>query len=271
MKTQVKFIVGLWVLIAQFCTTFVRGDLFNFPKKSLLTGQQQEDVRKIFMDTMLEASKAFIVCLQDSTFKKRIKASLRDPEIMKTILLERFFKHSRRKDDKGIVKKFVREISQGEDFEAIVGDHNDALFNGIIRETIRIFEKKCSGNIKDKKAMVKEVFKVLWEGITNKELECNVDINFLNAVRESIGSRVSFDVIGSAYDLFHNTPGDLCDKIATVVSNVLCLEFDSAVENNCCCGCLQTTWSITKKAFKEVLPVIPTLIQVALLIAKEVI
>ena len=270
MKTQVKFIVGLWVLIAQFCTTFARGDLFNFPEKSLLTEQQQEDVRKIFMDTMLEASRAFIGCLQNPEFNNMIKTSLGNSEVLKTILLERFFKHSRKKDDKKIVDGLTGKVTSKEDFLTIIGDRNDALFNGIIRGTVRGFAGKYLNEVDDKEEILKEVFKVLWKGITNKELICNVDINFINAVRETIGG-VSFDMVGSVCEIFNSTPGDLCDKIATVVSNVLCSEFDSAVENNCCCSCLQTTWSITKKAFKDVLPMIPTLIQVALLIAKEVI
>lgn len=270
MKIQVKFIVGLWVLIAQFCTALVRGDLFNFPEGSLLNQQQQEDVRKVFMDTMLDASRAFIAYLQDPTFNKMIKTSLGNSEVLKTMLLERFFKHSKKKDDKKVIVDLLGVISQREDFSTIVGDRNDGLFNGIIRETIREFAGKCLSVEDNKEEVLKEVFKVLWEGVTNKELICNVDVNFINAVRETIGG-VGFGMVSSAYEIFNSTPGDFCDKIATVVSNVLCLEFDSAVESNCCCGCLQTTWSITKKAFKKVLPVLPTLIQVALLIAKEVI
>jgi len=270
MKIQIKFIVGLWVLIAQFCTTLVRGDLFNFPERSLLNEQQQEDIRKIFMDTMLDASRAFIVYLQNPEFNKMIKTSLGNSEVLKTMLLERFFKHSKKKDDKKVLEDLIGMITQKEDFSTIVGDRNDGLFNGIIRETIREFAGKYLSEVDNKEEILKEIFKVLWEGITNKELICNVDINFINAVRETIGG-VGFEMVSSVYEIFNSTSGDFCDKIATVVSNVLCSEFDSVIESNCCCGCLQTTWSITKKAFKKVLPVLPTLIQVALLIAKEVI
>ena len=270
MKIQFKFIIGLWMLIAQFCTTWVRGDLFNFSQKSLLNEQQQEEVRKIFMDTMLDASRAFIVYLQNPIFKGRIKTSLGDPEVLKAILLERFFKHSKKKDDKKAIIDLIEMVSSKEDFLAIVGDRDDALFNGIIRETLRVFKEEYLGDVDNKEEILREIFKVLWDGITNKELICDVDINFINAVREAIGV-VSFDVVSSAYEIFNDTPGDLCDRIATVVSCLLCTEFDSAVGKNGCCGCLQTTWGVTKKAFKKVLPVLPTLIQVALLIAKEVI
>jgi len=270
MKIQVKFIVGLWVLIAQFCTTLVRGDLFNFPESSLLNEQQQEDIRKIFMNTMLDASRAFIVYLQNPEFNKKIKTSVGNAEVLKTMFLERFFKHSKKKDDKKIIADLLEVVSNGEDFLVIAGDHNDALFNGIIRETMRVFAGNHLSRVDNQEAILKEIFNVLWNGITNKELVCDVDINFINAVREAIGG-VGFGMVSSAYEIFNDTPGDLCDKIATVVSQLLCSEFYSAVDDNTCCNCLQTTWGITKKAFKKVLPVLPTLLQVALLIAKEVI
>lgn len=270
MKIQIKFIVGLWVLVAQFCTTLVRGDLFNFPKESLLTTQQQEEVRNVFMDTMLDASRSFIVYLQNPSFKKMIKTSLGNSEVLKTMLLERFFKHSKKKDDKKIIADLLEGVSNGEDFLVIAGDRNDALFNGIIRETMRVFAGKYLRELDNQEAILNEIFKVLWDGITNKELVCNVDINFINAVRETIGG-VGFDMVSSAYEIFNDTSGDFCDKIATVVSQLLCSEFNSAVDGNACCSCLQTTWGMTKKAFKKVLPVLPTLLQVALLIAKEVI
>ena len=75
MKIQIKFIVGLWVLVAQFCTTLVRGDLFNFPKESLLNAQQQEEVRNVFMETMLDASRSFVVYLQNPLFKRDVAVS----------------------------------------------------------------------------------------------------------------------------------------------------------------------------------------------------
>lgn len=270
MKIQIKFMVGLWVLVAQFCTTLVRGDLFNFPKESLLNTQQQETVRKIFMETMLEASRSFIVYLQDPSFKQVIKTSLSNSEILKTMLLERFFKYSKKKDDKKIIANLLEVVSNEEDFLAIAGDRNDALFNGIIRETVRVFARNHLNGLGNQEMVLKEIFKVLWEGITNKELVCEIDVNFINAIREAIGG-VSFNMVNSAYEIFNNTPGDLCDKIATVVSQLLYLEFNTAVDDNACCSCLQTTWGITKKACKKVLPVLPTLLQVALLIAKEVI
>jgi len=141
MKIQVKFIVGLWVLIAQFCTTLVRGDLFNFPESSLLNEQQQEDIRKIFMNTMLDASRAFIVYLQNPEFNKKIKTSVGNAEVLKTMFLERFFKHSKKKDDKKIIADLLEVVSNGEDFLVIAGDHNDALFNVL---TLLAFTKYTS-------------------------------------------------------------------------------------------------------------------------------
>ena len=161
MKIQIKFIVGLWVLVAQFCTNLVRGDLFNFPKESLLNTQQQEEVRNVFMETMLEASRSFIVYLQNPSFKKMIKTSLGNSEVLKTMLLERFFKHSKKKDDKKIIADLLEGVSNGEDFLIIAGDHNDALFNGIIRETMRVFTGKYLSGAENQEAILKEIFKVL--------------------------------------------------------------------------------------------------------------
>ena len=79
MKVRFKFIVGLLVLLIQFCTPCLKGDLFSFSKKSLLNDQQQEAVRTFFMATMLDASRAFIAYLQDPVFCKAIKTSLNNP------------------------------------------------------------------------------------------------------------------------------------------------------------------------------------------------
>ena len=106
---------------------------------------------------------------------------------------------------------------------------------------------------------------------TNKNLICCIDVNFVNALKESLGNQVSLEMIGTAFDTFHNTQGDLCDKIATVVSHLLCNEFQNTADESCCCGCIKGTWGLTKKIMKKVIPVLPALIQVALLIAKEII
>lgn len=271
MKIRFKFIIGLLVLLAQFCTLCVKGDLFKFPKKSLLDESQQEEVRQLFMDTMLDASKAFIAYLQDPVFSKAINASLNNPSVLKTILLDCFFKYSRKDEDKKIVAKFARFTKDEENFLFVVRDGNDALFNGIIRETIRRFSVKHLNRSKDKKAIIKEVFKVLWNGITNKDLKCSIDVSFINAMKEGVGRQLSSDVIGSVYDIFHSASGDFCEKIATIVANLLCTEFNNVVDENCCCTCLKSTLGVAKKVFKKVLPILPTLLQIALIITKEVI
>ena len=268
---QFKFIIGLWVLLAQLCTPCAKGDLFNFPKESLLNEQQQEAVRSFFMDVMLDASRSFIAYLQDPVFYKDIKTSLNNPSALKTILLERFFKYSRKDEDRKLVAKFARFAKNEENFLFVVHNGNDGLFNGIIRESIRRFAVKYLDRSNDKKAIIKEIFKVLWKGITNEKLTCSIDVSFINAISETIGGGVSPDVIGSVYDTFHSVPGDFCDKIATIVANFLCTEFNNAVDENCCCTCLKSTFGITKKGFKKGLPILPTLIQIALIITKEII
>lgn len=267
-----KFITGLLLLFTLLSTNFTCADLFNFPKKSLLRDHQQEEVRKFFMDTMLEASKAFIAYLQEPIFYKAIKSSLNDPESLKKVLLERFFKCSRKKEDKKLISKYSYESTKHEaDFSVIVKDGNDGLFNGIIRETIRLYADEHLIYEENKKEILKEIFKVLWEGITNKELTCSIDAGFINAIQGTVGGTASFDIVNSACDIFHKAPGDLCDKIAAVIAYLLCEEFNNTVDDNCCCTCLKGTFGVTKKIVKQLLPLVPTLIQIALLIVQEVI
>ena len=271
MKLQFKFITGLLLMVTLWGTSFVQADLFVFPEKSLLTQRKQEAIRKIFMDVMLEASNAFIVYLQNPGFSKTIKASLNNPTVLKRIFLERLFKYSRKKDDKKMINQFICDVKHEEDFSVIINSDNDGLFNGIIRETIREYAAEYLTYVENKKEVLREIFNVLWEGITNKDLVCCVDTNFISAIKEMIGDQLSVDVIGAAFDTFHNIPGDLCNKVATVISHLLCTEFNNTIETSCCCTCLKGTYGITKKIVKKVLPVLPTLIQVALLIAKEVV
>ena len=271
MNMQFKFIIVLWIMFAQVCVPCVKGDLFNFPEKSLLNEQQQEEVRSFFLDVMLDASKSFIAYLQDPVFLKKINTSFNDPSALKTMLLERFFKSSRKDEDRKLVAKFARFAKNEEKFLFILCNGNDGLFNGVIRESIRRFTVKSLDRSSDKKAIIKEIFKVLWKGITNENLTCSIDTTFINEINDTINCTLSPDIIGSVYESFHSVPGDFCDKIATIVANFLCTEFNNAVDENCCCSCLKSTFGITKKVLKKVLPILPTLIHIALIITKEVI
>ncbi len=265
MKLKFKFIV----LGSMLYASLLRADLFNFRHDSLLNEEQQVAIKTIFMEKMLEGGVAFVEYLKDSSYNTIIKAFLNNQEELKKVLLGRIFVKEGKQSDKRYIKNFILDTTKEEDFLFILKENmTDGLFNGIIRETIRVFIADHMGAYENKGEIIEEVFNVLWKGITNKSLMCSIDYSFVNSIYKECGYKLESSIICQTINVFQVTQGCFCDKVATALAHLLYVEYNSVVENiSSCCACLRTTGTI----FKKIFPVLSTVVEVALNIAKAAI
>lgn len=265
MKFKFKFII----LGSMLYASLLRADLFNFRHDSLLNEEQQIAIKTIFMEKMLEGGVAFVEYLKNSSYNTIIKAFLNDQTELKKVLLGRLFVRESKQFNKRYVKNFILNTTKSEDFLFILKeDMTDGLFNAIIRESIRVFIANYMEEYENKREIIREVFNVLWKGITNKNLTCSIDYSFVNSIYKECGHKLESNVICQTINIFQSAQGCFCDKIATALAHLLYVEYNNAAENaSNCCACLRTTGAI----FKKIFPALSTVMEVALNIAKIVI
>lgn len=250
------------------CASVLNAELFQFPENSTLSTDQQLALKALFIKSSVDGIKTLATSFKKGTLADIVKDYLKESKSLHDIILPYLLNTQHKNYDLKAVLEYNNaaidnNLVNADKFylEAITGE-NDGLFNGVIRETLKMFKKFILIDKIDDTAQLTEAFDVLWNAVSSNEAVLEFNEELLNKISELYPDLK----ISSLLESLNNIPGrNICEKIANLLASSLEEKIDEAVSSHCC-GCFQTTFGIAKDIAKTIIPYIPEILKLVITI-----
>lgn len=279
MKTLNKLLFG-GIL---FYSSILKSDFFEIPRDSILSEDQQKEVKRLFLIYLKEG----ICSLADAnTLASIIKTyKTNKTQTLYNIVLDYLIKPEHKFGNFYAIIKNTEDVFK-ETLQDIINESKDGLFNCIIIKTLNEFKSAITPrNTICKK--LHESSDVLWNAVASKK-SINLNMDTLNKILELYPDLQLEDFIQALPEslpienllnnfpikkLLQNPKKSFCEKIADILASVLEQKIDEKVDQRCCSGCFGcciTTLGFAKDIALAIIPYIPAIFQVTLAIITAV-
>lgn len=254
-----KIILGCGIC----CAPIVNADFFTFPKDSTLNETQQRCLKALFITSTTSGTKNLEAEFLQKDFAEHVKSWVKDGKDLSDLVQRLLLNGSRKEQDlKIILDASADNLTNTDDaYMAAIQDTNDGLFNGIIRETLKMFKNYIVDDTDDT-GQLQEAFDVVWNGVVNANTSPQDFKDFLNKILEIHPSSKIAEFATAVMD----APGpNLCAKIANYLGETFTEKVDEVIQSKCC-ACATSTYKAVTGAIGAILPYISEITKLIIVI-----
>lgn len=246
-KTINKMLIGGTLLSAAIS----QADLFVFKPNSTLDKTQQLSLKVLFFKSAVDSIKNLDTALQSGMLQTMVSQYLGTSTPLSDIVMNRFLNQDRKESDLNAVlvynealEKYTTDPDKADqDYLDALSSEDDALFNSVIRETLKSFKSCISKDEIGDDTQLREAFDVLWNTITDGEVTFDLDEETIDRLSDKLPN---IDLRALISEISGIQGRNICEKIAKFFATHVQTLIDSTVESSCCCGCCKGCWANTK-------------------------
>ena len=228
-----------------------QADLFVFESDSTLNETQQLSLKVLFFKSAVDSIKNLDTALQSGMLQTMISQYIGTSKPLSDIVMSYFLNQDRKERDLNAVLTYNEAVEKyttdpdkaNQAYQDALSSKDDALFNSVIRETLKSFKSCISLDEISDDTQLKEAFNVLWKAITDGEVTFDLDEETINHLSEKLPN---IDIRALISEISDIQGKNICEKIAKYFAAHVHALIDNTVEASCCCACFKECWTDTK-------------------------